>query len=253
MPASPPSTLTVRPDRELWLFLAPRRRREHFDVRHDGDATLGHVVQSVGIPLTEVGTLRLDGVAAAPEHRPPPGAVVEVGPVARPQDMAGARGFLLDVGLGTLARRLRILGVDAAYRNDAADDDLVRRSQDEHRVLLTQDRGLLMRRAVRAGAHVRGSRPDEQLADVLDRFALPLAPWTRCTACNGELDHVGLDEVADRLEPGTRRRYRDFARCRACGRVYWHGAHGRRLDPIVATALAAGPRHDRRDDHGGGA
>lgn len=233
-----PSTLVVRPDPALWLFLAPRRRRERFDVRHDRDASLGHVVQSLGIPLTEVGTLRLDGAGAAATQCPPPGAVVEIGPVARPQGIAGARGFLLDVGLGTLARRLRILGVDAAYRNDADDDDLVRQAEVEGRVLLTQDRGLLMRRAVRAGAHVRGSRPDDQLADVLDRFAPPLAPWTRCTACNGELRPATLDEVAHLLEPGTRRRYRDFARCRSCGRVYWHGAHGRRLDPIVAAALA---------------
>jgi uncharacterized protein len=241
VPPSSPSTLSVRTDRELWLFLAPRRRRDHFDVRHDLEASLGHVVQSLGIPLTEVGTLRLDGVAAAVEHRTRPGAIVEIGPVTRPQEMAEARGFLLDVGLGTLARRLRILGVDAAYRNDADDADLVRQAQVEHRVLLTQDRGLLMRRTVRAGAHVRGSRPDDQLADVLDRFAPPLAPWTRCTACNGKLDPVPLDEVAHRLEPGTRRRYRDFARCRSCARVYWHGAHGRHLDPIVAAALTAHP------------
>jgi uncharacterized protein with PIN domain len=239
VPPSSPGTLTVRSDRELWLFLAPRRRRDRFDVRHDSEASLGHVVQSLGIPLTEVGTLQLDGVAAAVEQRARPGAVVEIGPVARPQDMAGARGFLLDVGLGTLARRLRILGVDAAYRNDADDDDLVRQAHEEHRILLTQDRGLLMRRTVRAGAHVRGSRPDDQLADVLDRFAPPLAPWTRCTSCNGKLDPVPFDEVAHRLEPGTRRRYRDFARCRSCRRVYWHGAHSRRLDPIVAAALAA--------------
>jgi uncharacterized protein with PIN domain len=96
-----------------------------------------------------------------------------------------------------------------------------------------------MRRTVRTGAHVRGSRPDDQLADVLGRFAPPLAPWTRCTSCNGKLDPVPFDEVAHRLEPGTRRRYRDFARCRSCRRVYWHGAHSRRLDPIVAAALAA--------------
>lgn len=233
-----PPTLEVRADPALRLFLAPRRRRERFEVRYDPDATLGHVVQSVGIPLTEVGPLRLDGVAATADRRPRPGAVVEIGPVARPQDMAGARGFLLDVGLGTLARRLRILGVDAAYRNDADDDELVRRADAEHRVLLTQDRGLLKRRVLRAGAHVRGSRPDDQLADVLDRFAPPLAPWTRCTVCNGVLAPAALEEVADALEPGTRRRYREFARCRSCGRVYWHGAHGRRLDPVVAAALA---------------
>jgi uncharacterized protein with PIN domain len=232
--------LVVRPARELWLFLAPRRRREQIEVGYDGEASLGHVVGSIGIPPTEVGTMLVDGAAAGAPHRPAPGATIEIGAAPRPQPMGGATGFLLDVHLGTLARRLRLLGIDTAYRNDAADDDLIARAAEQHRVLLTRDRGLLMRRALRAGAYVRGSRPDDQLADVLDRFAPPLVPWTRCTACNGNLAAVPKEEVADRLEPGTRRRYRRFARCRSCGRVYWHGAHGARLDAIVGAARAAG-------------
>ncbi|MBC3191523.1 hypothetical protein H7X46_10660 [Pseudonocardia sp. C8] len=230
--------LAVRPHPELWPFLAPRRRREVVEVGHDPDATVGHVVQSLGIPLTEVGPLAVDGAGAGPAHRPRPGARIDVGPVSRPQRVPGATGFLLDVHLGTLARRLRVLGVDAAYRNPADDDALVRQAATEQRVLLTRDRGLLMRRALWAGAHVRGDRPADQLADVLDRFAPALDPWTRCPACNGLLDEVAKADVADRLEPGTRRCYERFARCRACDRVFWHGAHGRGLDAVVAAARA---------------
>lgn len=234
--------LTVRPARELWLFLPPRRRRDAFDTPYDGEASLGHVVQAVGIPLTEVGALTVDAVPAGAAHQPRGGATLEVHPVPRPQPLpAGAAGFLLDVHLGTLARRLRVLGVDTTYENDTDDDELVRRSRDGRRVLLTRDRRLLMRRALWAGAHVAGERPDQQLADVLDRFAPPLAPWTRCTACNGELAAVAKEEVVDELEPGTRRRYDRFARCRSCGRVYWHGAHARHLDTVVAQARAPRP------------
>lgn len=96
-----------------------------------------------------------------------------------------------------------------------------------------------MRRALWAGAYVRGRQPDDQLADVLDRFALALNPWTRCTSCNGELARVPKNQVADQLEPGTRQCYDDFARCQACARVYWHGAHSRRLDAIVKAATVA--------------
>jgi uncharacterized protein len=103
-------------------------------------------------------------------------------------------------------------------------------------VVLTQDRGLLRRRALPAGAYVRGNRADGQLADVLDRFAPPLAPWTRCAACNGGLEPVAKDEVEDMLEPGTRSSYSEFVRCRDCGRPYWRGAHAERLDAIVANA-----------------
>lgn len=248
-----PASLAVRAHRELWPFLAPRRRREVVEVAHDPDATIGHVVQSLGVPLTEVGSLTVDGTDADAGQRLRPGAVVAVGPVTRPQRVPGAVGFLLDVHLGTLARRLRVLGVDTAYRNPADDDALVVQAADEHRVLLTRDRGLLMRRALRAGAHVRGDRPADQLADVLDRFAPALDPWTRCPSCNGELAAVAKSEVADRLEPGTRRCYDRFARCRSCDRVFWHGAHGRGLDAVVDAARAqleaAGTAHGRRSRH----
>jgi uncharacterized protein with PIN domain len=233
------SALVVRPDPRLWLFLAPRQRRAQLTTAYDGEASLGHVVQAIGVPLTETGALTVDGAPAEPSVRPPVGAVIGIGVVARPQPVAGARGYLLDVHLGSLARRLRLLGLDTAYANDAEDAALVERAGRERRILLTQDRGLLMRRALWAGAFVRGHGADAQLADVLDRFAPALAPWTRCSACNGELADVRKDAVLDQLEPGTRRRYHRFARCRSCGRVYWHGAHGRRLDGVVATAMRA--------------
>lgn len=233
--------LVVRPDPALWLFLPPRRRRAEFVVPYDGSASLGHVVQSVGVPLTEVGTPLVDGVRSGVTGRPHEAAVIRLDPPPRPQPLPDGARFLLDVHLGSLARRLRFLGVDTAYRNPADDAELVEWAGRERRVLLTQDRGLLMRRALRAGAYVRGHGADAQVADVLDRFAPPLAPWTRCSACNGELAEVPKDDVADRLEPGTRRCYERFSRCRSCGRVYWRGAHGRRLDAVVADALAARP------------
>ena len=81
---------------------------------------------------------------------------------------------------------------------------------------------------------VGGSGVLSQLADVLDRFAPPLAPLTRCTACGGRLEAVPTAEVADRLPPGTRRTFDEFSRCVACARVYGHGAHARRIEALVA-------------------
>ena len=228
-------TVTVRVPAELVFLLRPRDRpaRER-RLGFDPDATVGHVVQAAGVPLTEVGELRLDDVPTQAVARPGPGSEVEVTAVPRPQPVPPG-GFLLDVGLGALARRLRLLGLDAAWSNDAEDADLAARAAIEERVLLTQDRGLLMRRGVR-GALVRGSRPDGQLADVLDRFAPEPAPLTRCTACGGRLEPVPKAEVADRLPPGTRRTYDDFSRCPACGRLYWRGAHARRIDQLLGRA-----------------
>ena len=230
----------LRFDEDLWFFLAPRNRRPTVQVRHDGTSTAGHLTESLGVPLTEVGSLAASGRPVAASYQPAAGDVIDVRPVSRPQRLAAAPlRFVCDVHLGTLSRRLRLLGVDVAYTNDATDDELIAQANDQGRVLLTRDRGLLRRRSLRFGGYVRGDRPDQQLADVLGRFAPPLAPWTICTACNGRLAGIPKAEVEHLLQPGTRRSYDRFAACTACGRVYWRGAHSRRLAAVVAAATAA--------------
>ncbi len=171
-------------------------------------------------------------------HVPADGEHVAVHAVTRPQPSPTPPRFLLDVHLGTLTRRLRLLGVDAAYENpDIGDAALAARSAAEQRVLLSRDRGLLRRRELWAGAYVYSHRPAEQLRDVLSRFAPPLAPWSRCTTCNGTLRAVTKTSVREQLRDGTERSYDAFAQCTDCGQAYWRGAHHARLEAIVTEAV----------------
>ncbi|MFD5471519.1 MULTISPECIES: Mut7-C RNAse domain-containing protein [unclassified Streptomyces] len=227
-------------DPGLHLFVPHHRRRDATAVVTDGVSTLGHVVESLGVPLTEVGALVVDGREVPVSYVPRADETVQVCAVARPQQVPGAPlRFLLDVHLGTLARRLRLLGVDTAYEStDIGDPALAARSAAEKRVMLSRDRGLLRRRELWAGAYVYSTRPEDQLQDVLDRFRPELRPWTRCTACNGLVREATKDEVADQLEHGTHRTYDVFARCLDCGRAYWKGAHHDQLEAIVERALA---------------
>ncbi|MEU5208915.1 Mut7-C RNAse domain-containing protein [Streptomyces sp. NPDC020742] len=224
---------------ELHLFVAAERTAPRTPVVTDGSSTLGHLVESLGVPLTEAGRLVADGTEVTVSHIPGAGESIEVYGVERPQRVPGAPlRFLLDVHLGTLARRLRLLGVDAAYTNeDPGDAALATLSAQERRVLLSRDRGLLRRREIWAGAFIYSDRPEDQLRDVLERFAPSLAPWTRCTACNGPLTDADKDSVREHLQHGTQRTYDVFAQCTACGRVYWRGAHHARLEAIVEQAL----------------
>jgi uncharacterized protein with PIN domain len=261
--------LTLRVGPTLALFLGSARHGPDVDVVAEPRATLGHVLQSVGVPLTEVGGLRLGNAGIASTELvctlagtlTEPAAVVDVVPVHRPQSTPTAPPrFVLDVHLGRLARQLRLLGLDVLYDRDADDAGLTVLAAAQHRVLLTQDRGLLKRQHLprdhpvlpepgfrtRAwvAAYVRGTTTAQQRLDVLGRFAPDLAPWTRCPACNGALRPVAKSTVLGDLQPGTRRTFEEFARCQACGQVYWHGAHSARLDELVAasTEYAAAAR-----------
>ena len=227
---------------ELRLFLAPRDRAGQVLAACDGASSLGHIVESAGVPLPEVGMLLLSDRRVDSSYQPHPGDRIRIEPVRRPQRLREPR-FLLDVHLGALARRMRLIGLDTSYSNDLGDDALIDLANAGRRVLLTKDRGLLRRRKLWLGAYARGARADEQVADVLDRFAPPLAPWTRCLSCNGTLAQVPKRDIEHRLLPGTRRTYDEFAQCAGCGRVYWRGAHSGPLAAMVARATtgAAAP------------
>ncbi len=82
---------------ELSFFLRPGRRSGPVRVALDGTSTLGHLVESLGVPLTEVGRLQVNGGPAGPGYRPAHGDVVGVEAVRRPQHLPSARFVLWTV------------------------------------------------------------------------------------------------------------------------------------------------------------
>src|SRR5262249_16766336 len=81
----------------------------------DGVSSLGHVVQSLGVPLTEVGRLVVNGRPVPPRDRPGGGGVVEGGAGDRPRLGRGAR-VIRDAPLGTLDPAPRPRGGGAGGR-----------------------------------------------------------------------------------------------------------------------------------------
>jgi hypothetical protein len=153
--------------------------------------------------------------------------------------------FLADAHLGRLARDLRLLGFDTAFANDLGDDELARRAAAEHRILLTRDRQLLMRREVTHGCYLRAARPEEQLAYLVHRLQLCrlIRPFSRCTACNATVEPVAAEAVVARLPPSVRQLQARFWRCAGCGRVYWQGSHWRAMAGRVARLCGEGQSH----------
>ena len=221
--------------------LPPARRRaalvEQPVTEH---ATLKHLVESLGIPHTEVGRVTVDGAEVSLES--PAGAFVEAGAVievhpATPEPAdAGPPHFLADTHLGALARRLRLLGFDTRLAGPGPDAGIASCAEREDRIVLSRDRGLLMHRRIRRGRLLRTTRTDAQLREVVLRFGLrgAMQPFTRCLECNAPLQTVARDDVSAALPPRVLALHADFTRCSGCGRIYWPGTHWRRLRAVVA-------------------
>ncbi|WP_018880675.1 Mut7-C RNAse domain-containing protein [Thioalkalivibrio sp. ALE30] len=240
------ATATFRLYAELNDFLAPERRYQSFEHAFDGTPSVKDRIESLGVPHTEVDLVLVDGRAVDFGHRLRGGERVAVYPVfeafdvgdvsrLRPQPLREPR-FILDVHLGRLAGYLRALGFDCLYANDFSDEFIIRTAQDEHRIILTRDTGLLKDGRVTHGRYVHATDPLQQLREVVDRFQLAglFEPFSRCMRCNGELRSIDGAALADSVEPsevppGVLERFVAFVRCSGCGRVYWRGSHYDRL------------------------
>jgi uncharacterized protein with PIN domain len=235
---------------ELNDFLPAGRRQVAFPHASAPDQSIKHLVESIGVPHTEVDLILVNGEPVDFDHLPQEGDRIAVYPPFKSIDVSGVtrvrprplgeHRFVLDGHLGRLAAYLRMMGFDVLYRNDYGDEELARISRDEGRVLLTRDRGLLKRNMVAYGYWLRETNPLRQLVEVLRRYDLldAVNPFSRCLACNGMLEEVSKEAVLERLPPRARDYYDEFRMCPSCGRVYWDGSHVQRMRRLIAWAVA---------------
>lgn len=245
------ATVTLRFYAELNDFLPLGRRQRDWPVPFLPPAPARHLIESCGVPHTEVEVILRRGESIGLE------APVEAGdrlavypmfesfdvrpllrlrsrPLRRPQ-------FLADAHLGALARRLRLLGFDTVWHNDLGDQALARLAAAEQRILLTRDRRLLMRQAVTHGCYLRSGSTASQLAELIRRLQLcaEIDPFTRCTRCNGLLMPLSPDAAAAEIPARVRERHAEFWRCRGCGRIYWKGTHWEAMRRQIASICPA--------------
>lgn len=202
--------------------------------------TVKDLLEAVGIPHCEIGTVRADEKHLTLDDLLTGDLTLDVLPTA-PHEPEEPR-FICDQHLGTLARLLRMMGLDTGWNPDWLEPEITRRALNEQRVVLSRSRSLLKRKALQQAMLIRSDQPDTQAGEVLRRFLLNrhIELFNRCTACNGQIDPVPKEKVRDRIPPRTRLWLDDYFLCRDCGRLYWEGTHvtaiRRRLDRIILQA-----------------
>ena len=113
-------TATFRFYEELNDFLPRERRERAFQAPCARAATAKHMIEALGVPHTEAGTLIVNGLPAGLDRPLEEGDEVLVHP-QRESAGAGIR-FIADAHLGGLARLLRMAGFDTLYDNAYQDE-----------------------------------------------------------------------------------------------------------------------------------
>ncbi len=229
--------VTFRFYEELNDFLPASLRKRDFPHHFCPGQTVKDAIEAHGVVHAEVDLILVNGESVDFGYRLCHGDRISVYPMFESLDIFPVSkvrreplrtpAFILDVHLGKLARRLRILGFDTLYRNDYTDRQIVDHAGREKRIILTRDRGLLQHRKVLRGRWLRTTAVEEQVREVMQRFDLfrLIRPYSRCPHCNDILERVAKKKIENELPPGTRKQVDTFSQCPKCQRIYWQGAH----------------------------
>lgn len=218
-------------------------------------ASIKDVLESLGVPHTEVGKIILDGeeqrfekIAENGEHfdiHPlSPALPPTMATILRPDPLKTCCRFLVDINVGRLAGLLRMVGFDAEnIDGKSTSRAIVSKAIREDRILLTRNKDLLKHRELVYGRLVRNQDPDYQLREIINLYALEnlLQPFTRCISCNGLLEDVEKEDIIDRLLPLTKKYFNHFRICTDCHKIYWQGSHHDKMTDKLETIVSKTP------------
>jgi uncharacterized protein with PIN domain len=139
--------------------------------------------------------------------------------------------FIADVMLGRLAKRMRLLGFDVLYDRTLDDNDVIRLSLEQDRMILTRDTALSKRPLAAKHVFITSDDVRAQMQQVLSAFppdVLP-QPLTRCSECNEPLAAISRERIRDLVPAYVYEKHEAFLQCMICKRVYWTGTHVGRM------------------------
>ena len=242
-------TITIRCYAELNDFLPAEKKQTTFALTAKEPVTVGEAIEIIGIPLSEVDLVTVNGKPVGRSYRPLENDHLSVYPTFETFDISGLRTvqkkplrvtrFILDAHLGKLARYLRMLGFDTLYRNDYSDEEIIEIAREEKRIILTRDKLLLRSPRVDHGYYVRAVEKHAQLREVVKKFDLYLQfrTFTRCMTCNATLLVKPKDAIRDRIPPDIYDCYQEFYYCPSCDKLFWRGSHFERMERFIRDLI----------------
>lgn len=213
-------------------------------------ASIKDVLESFGLPHTEIDRITCNGRSADFSHRVEAGQQFDVYPIPSPWDFSTPTllrpnplptiKFIVDVNVGRLARYLRMAGLDTRYDPTWNDRRILQEMAVDPCILLTRNLDLLKRKQVEWGRYIRAIEPMAQLREILDLFGRAGLPesLSRCLDCNTPLLSIAKQAILHRLEPLTIQYFETFSRCPRCDKIYWAGSHADRMQRSLQQALS---------------
>ncbi|HSJ68980.1 MAG TPA: Mut7-C RNAse domain-containing protein [Anditalea sp.] len=206
-----------------------------------GNPSIMDAIEAQGIPHTEIGLILINNAPNNSNSKIQAGDQIEVYPNREYIKNDSKIEFIVDSHLGKLAKNLRILGFDCLYDTNYIENRICEIAEQENRVVLTRNVGLLKNKRILHGYWLRSQEPSKQLQEVIDNLKLKdkIKPFFRCRLCNGLINKISKLTIEDQLLPMTKAHFNEFFQCEECNRIYWKGSHYEKLMKLIESTLKA--------------
>jgi uncharacterized protein with PIN domain len=140
--------------------------------------------------------------------------------------------------LGTIAKKLRMLGFDTQYYNTINDDELITSARKEERIIITKDQILSVKAANQniPTIHILTHIEKEQVTEIARKMSWKKLTLDspRCSMCNGMLQKASKQDITEMIPPKVAELVQEFWQCDKCAHIYWVGTHIRNLERLIA-------------------
>ena len=229
-------------------FLRRSQRDQFIEYSFNGNPPIKDAIEAIGIPHVEVNAIIIRHNPVQFTYLLKENEQVEVYPSSHKpflpaeytlQPYLTYKKFVLDVHLGSLARKLRLFGFDTAYQTNFTDHQIASIAQTEERIVLTRDIGLLKHKAITWGYWLRSQHIMEQLKEVIDRFEITkhVKPFSRCLKCNGSIQEIEKDFIQSSIPDHTSKIFSEYYQCNNCNKIYWKGSHYDKMLSFINTSM----------------
>lgn len=242
---------------ELNQYIHKSDQKTDISVNIEKGTTVGALIESLGPPGSAVDLILVNGKPKGFDYILRDNDRVSVYPVFErlniesvsviPHSPLRQLMFVCDVHLGRLAKYLRMLGFDTLYSNLYKDEQLIRISNAQNRILLSRDRQLIQDKHVTRRYLISHADPEEQIREIISYFDLKnnIAPMTRCLKCNGLVRPVAKEAVRPQVDKPVFERNEEFCECMECGKLYWKGSHYDAMMQWIRKVLDSDKKNSR--------
>ena len=143
--------------------------------------------------------------------------------------------FAVDSMLGTVSKKLRILGYDSTFSSSIEDEKLLLDARIQERIIVTKDIMLAQKAQKTMIDSILVTTNDEARQFITIKNFLRIESFniavekSRCALCNGILKTIEKKLLDTRVVDNVLKFTDEFWECTSCQKIFWDGSHIKNL------------------------